>query len=104
MNIDKMYLYSEIETDDRRFRLFFKPMSLSLGEPEKPGLYLLRMHGSEKEILLFSPCGLALNWHDAECDILSRVDELDLDDSDKEMVREFIWNEIVGKTREAFEE
>ena len=99
----KKYRDSEISSENGKYRLYFKPVTLVLNDNDKSGIYLIEVNGGVSEQLLFSSCGREFNWHEAECNMLSKVDSLDIGESDRECIRKLIWDAIVGKTREEFE-
>ena len=97
--LDKRYMPSTIASRDGRFSLRFKPALLQLNDPNGIGVYLYE--GNDR--LLFAGCSSDSGWHDAECELLGRIDSLGYDDETKKSLEDFIWSVIVNKDRERYE-
>lgn len=110
----KKWKSSEIYSKDGRFQLYFHPVRYmlyvdSLKDPEDCdmlhdiGLYLLRKTKENVyETEIFIRCD-NLDWYNAECEMLKRVEEMPYSDEEREYLTDFIWEEMTTQTRVKFE-
>lgn len=100
--LNKKYIDTVLLSKDKKFKLWFHPLRIYFNSIHDPGLILEEKMDDEFKPIHYVPYNDG-NWHEMECTMLNNVDELDYDNDTKKCIREFIWNEIISKTRESFE-